>query len=144
MCQYADCVRAFSCKQHVCVDGGDWVNLMQMITIEDFAKVELKVAKVLTAERIEGSDKLLKLQINAGDVDEAGTEKNRQLIAGIGKAYAPETLVGKNIVIVANLQPRMLMGLESQGMILAATDVAVGTPVILTPAGDVAPGSKIK
>ncbi len=115
-----------------------------MITIDDFVKVELKVAKVLSAERIEGSDKLLKLQINAGDADEAGVARNRQLIAGIGKAYAPETLVGKNIVIVANLQPRMLMGLESEGMILAATDLAVGTPVILTPAGDVAPGSKIK
>lgn len=115
-----------------------------MITIDEFAKVELKVAKVLSAERIEGSDKLLKLQIHAGDVDEAGAPKNRQLIAGVGKAYTPETLVGRSIVIVANLQPRMLMGLESQGMILAATDLAVGTPVILTPAGDVAPGSKIK
>jgi methionyl-tRNA synthetase len=115
-----------------------------MIGIEDFAKVELKVAIVRVAERIEGSDKLLKLQIEAGDVDELGAPKMRQLVAGIGKAYAPETLIGKRIVIIANLEPRSLMGFESQGMILAATDIEKGLPVILTTDGEVGAGSKIK
>lgn len=115
-----------------------------MITIDDFAKVELKVAKILTAERVEGSDKLVKMQIDAGDVDEAGVRKNRQLVAGIGRAYALEMLVGKNIIVVANLAPRALMGIESQGMLLAATDPAAGVPVLLCPEKEIAPGSKIK
>lgn len=115
-----------------------------MITIDDFAKIELKTAKVLSAERVEGSEKLLKLQIDAGDSDESGAAKPRQLVAGIGKAYAPEVLVGKTIIIVANLEPRTLMGLESRGMILAATDTVTGVPVILAAEREVSPGSKIK
>ncbi len=104
-----------------------------MINIDDFRKVELKVARVLSAERVEGSDKLLKLKVTIGD-------EERQIIGGIGKKYDPETLVGKEIIIVANLEPRQLMGLESQGMLLAANDDG---PVLLTPEKEVEPGSRI-
>lgn len=94
-----------------------------MITYDDFAKIELRTAIVLSAERVEGSEKLLKLQLEVGS-------EQRQILAGIGKAYQPEALIGKTIIIVANLEPRKLMGQESQGMLLAA-DGGDG-PVILT------------
>jgi len=86
-----------------------------IITIEDFAKVQLRVAEVLEAERIKGADKLLKLQIKIG-------EERRQIVAGIAKHYAPEELVGKKIVVVANLKPAKLRGEESRGMLLAASN----------------------
>lgn len=106
-----------------------------MISYDDFKKADLKVARVLSAVRVEGSEKLLKLEI------ELGVEK-RQLVAGIGKRYAPEALVGKEIIVVVNLEPRMLMGLESQGMLLAA-DSSDG-PVLLMPDKEVPPGTTIK
>lgn len=102
-----------------------------MITIDDFKKAELKVARVLAAERVESSEKLLKLTVDAGDRDASNAPVRRQIIAGIGKAYAPEQLVGKQIVIVANLETRMLMGQESNGMLLAASDE--NGPVLLVP-----------
>ncbi len=92
------------------------------ITYEEFQKLDLRVAKVLAAENIKKSDKLLKLRIDIGE--------ERTLVAGIAKAYKPEELVGKTIIIVANLQPTKLMGVESQGMLLAA-DGADGTGVVL-------------
>ncbi|MGA6826533.1 methionine--tRNA ligase [Nitrospira sp. NS4] len=105
------------------------------ITIDEFLKIQLKTAKVLSAERVPKSDKLLKLQVSLG------TEQ-RQIVAGIGKKYEPETLVGKTIVIVANLKPAKLMGIESQGMVLAAGDTEVrGLATILE---DVEPGTKVK
>ncbi|MEK7589198.1 MAG: methionine--tRNA ligase [Patescibacteria group bacterium] len=110
-----------------------------MITYNDFQKIELRVAKILTAERVEGSKKLLKLQVDAGDKDAADQFISRQVIAGIGTHYEPEDIVGLEIVIVANLEPRMLMGLESQGMLLAAEG-----PVLLTPDKEVLPGSGIR
>jgi methionine--tRNA ligase beta chain len=103
---------------------------------DEFSKIELRVAKVLEAERVEGSEKLLRLKVSLG------TEE-RQIIAGIGKAYTPEAVMGKEIVVVANLDPRMLMGLESQGMLLAASNDAEG-PVLLVPDKDIAPGSSIR
>lgn len=87
----------------------------KMITIDDFKKVELKTAKVLSAEKVEGADKLLKMQIELGD-------ETRQLVAGIAQHYDPQDLAGKTIVIVANLQPVKIRGVESQGMLLAVTD----------------------
>ena len=104
-----------------------------MITIDDFKKIDLRVAKVMVAEKVEGSDKLLKLQVDMG-------EEKRQIVAGIGLAYTPEAMIGKEIIVVANLEPRMLMGLESQGMLLAAKD---GQPVLLTPDTEVPPGITI-
>jgi len=106
-----------------------------MIHYDDFKKLELKVARVLFAERVENSEKLLKLEIDLGS-------EKRQLVAGIGKRYAPEELIGKEIIVVANLEPRTLMGFESQGMLLAA-DGADG-PVLLVPDAEVLPGSDIK
>ncbi|MDO8466825.1 MAG: methionine--tRNA ligase subunit beta [bacterium] len=112
-----------------------------MINFEDFSKIELKIAKILSAERIEGSDKLLKLQLDAGDKDDAGNSKSRQIVAGIGKVYDPATLAGREITIVANLESRALMGIESQGMLLAAKDE--NGPVILIPEKEVPPGSVV-
>jgi methionyl-tRNA synthetase len=109
--------------------------IQNLITISDFAKVELKIGKVLGAERVKKSEKLIKLQVNTGE--------ERQIVAGIGKAYSPEDLVGKKVVVVTNLQPAKLMGIESQGMILAATGLD-GTPIVLMPEKDVEEGAKIK
>lgn len=105
------------------------------ITIEEFQKIQLKTAKVLTAERVPRSEKLIKLQVDLG------TEQ-RQIVAGIGKKYEPEQLVGRTIVIVANLKPAKLMGIESQGMVLAAGDAEVKGLVGI--AEDVDPGTKVK
>lgn len=111
------------------------------MTIDEFKKCELRVGKVLVAERVEGSEKLLKLQIDLGESNEDGP-KPRQILSGIGKAYTPEEMVGKQVVIIANLDPRMMMGLESQGMLLAASD-ADGKPIILSPEKDIVPGTLI-
>jgi methionyl-tRNA synthetase len=106
-----------------------------LIGIEDFARVELKIGKVIGAERVEKSNKLIRLRVDTGE--------ERQIVAGIGKSYSPEDLVGKKIVVVANLKPAKLMGVESQGMLLAATDED-GTCSILTPERDVNQGSRVK
>lgn len=108
-----------------------------MITIDDFAKVDLRVAVVKAAEAHPNADRLLVLKIDAGD----GIE-DRQLVAGIRAHYEPEDLVGKKIVIVNNLEPAVLRGVESQGMILAASDGEIVT--LLTTEKEVSPGSKIK
>jgi methionyl-tRNA synthetase len=106
------------------------------ITIDDFARIQFKVADIVHAERIEGAKKLLKLRIKL-DTEE------RQIVSGIADAYTPEDLVGKQIVVVANLKPAVLRGVESQGMLLAATD-AEGRAVLLHPDKPVAVGSKVK
>jgi methionyl-tRNA synthetase len=105
------------------------------IDIADFAKIELRAALVTAAEKVEGSKKLMKLQVDLG------TEK-RQVVAGIAESYAPETLVGKRVVIVANLKPAKLMGVESNGMVLAAS--VDGKAVLCTFDADVPPGAKVK
>jgi methionine--tRNA ligase beta chain len=106
-------------------------------TYDDFTKLELRAATVTAAERVEGSEKLLKLQLDLGP--ELGP---RQIVAGVGKAYAPEALVGSQIIIVANLAPRALMGHESNGMLLAVRDEA-GVPVLLRLERLVPSGSKV-
>ena len=106
------------------------------MTIDDFKKIELKIAKIENAEAILESEKLVKLTVSLGD-------EKRQILAGIRKSYSPEELVGKEIVIVANLEPRKLMGEESQGMLLAATNED-GLPIILIPEKPVPPGTLIK
>lgn len=106
------------------------------VTLDDFKKVDLRVATVIAAERVPKSDKLLKLQVTVG-------QEHRQVVAGIAQHYTPEQLVGKDVVVVFNLQPAKLMGLESQGMLLAASDDA-GHLVFLTPAGRIASGSIVK
>jgi methionyl-tRNA synthetase len=109
--------------------------IKELIGIEDFAKVELRIGRVMSAERVEKSDKLIKLKVDIGE--------ERQIVAGIGKSYSPEGLVGKKIVVVSNLKPAKLMGTESQGMLLAATDED-GTCSVLMPEREVKEGSRVK
>ncbi len=111
--------------------------LAPTITIDDFAKVDLRVALVLAAERVEGADKLLKLTVDAAE------KEPRTLVAGIAKAYAPEQLVGRKVVIVANLQPRKLRGIESNGMIVAAS-LESGSPVLAAFIEDIPVGARLK
>jgi tRNA-binding protein len=94
---------------------------MSLIGIDDFRRVDLRVAKVIEAAKVEGSKKLIKLVVDLG-------AEKRQIIAGLADYYKPEDLVGKYVVVVANLQPKKMMGLESQGMLLATCD----KPVLLT------------
>jgi methionyl-tRNA synthetase len=105
------------------------------IDIAAFKAIDLRVAKIVSAERVEKSKKLLKLQL------EIGSEK-RQILAGIAEHYTPEALPGKLIIVIANLKPAKLMGLESQGMVLAATD-ASGKLTLLVPDASLASGAKV-
>ncbi len=107
----------------------------EKIDIADFAKVELRVARILAAEKVKGSKKLIRLQVDLGD-------EQRQVVAGIAEAYEPEALVGKTIALVANLKPAKLMGVESNGMVLAAS--LDGKAVLCTFDAPVPPGTKIK
>lgn len=109
-----------------------------LIEITDFAKIDLRVGEVRTAERIPKADKLLLLTVDIGE------EKPRQILAGIAQYYEPEQLVGRKIVVVANLKPRKLRGYESQGMLLAASVGEEGKPVIATFAEDVPNGARLK
>lgn len=108
----------------------------ELIAIDDFAKIQLRVARVLEAEEIEGSDKLLKLQVVIGD-------ERRQIVAGIKANYAPIDLVGRQVVIVYNLKPAKLRGVESQGMLLAAVDENNGA-ILLTPEKEAPEGAKVR
>ncbi|MFY9530497.1 MAG: methionine--tRNA ligase [Candidatus Acidiferrales bacterium] len=107
------------------------------ISIEDFAKVEMRVGVVKSAEKIPGADKILKVLVDIG-------EEVRQVVAGIAEAYKPEELIGKKVVIVANLAPRKLRGVESNGMIVAASVGPEGKPVLCTFTEDVPPGARLK
>jgi len=111
------------------------VKLEELIGIEDFMKIKLKVGKVLQAERVKGSKKLIKLIVDIGE--------ERQIVAGIGEQYSPEELIGRSIVVLSNLKPAKLMGVESQGMLLAATG-ADGKISILTIDREVNSGAGIK
>ncbi|MEM4934176.1 MAG: methionine--tRNA ligase subunit beta, partial [Desulfurococcaceae archaeon] len=102
------------------------------ISIDEFKKVDLRVGLVKSAERVTGSDRLIRLSVDLGDLGE------RQVIVGLAKWYPPEHFIGKYVVIVANLKPKRIMGLESQGMLLA-TDT--DPPVIITAERPVKPGS---
>ncbi|HXY39593.1 MAG TPA: methionine--tRNA ligase subunit beta, partial [Vicinamibacteria bacterium] len=105
------------------------------IDISEFARLELRAARVTAAEKIAGSKKLVKLQVDLGS-------ETRQLVAGIADAYVPETLVGRTVVVVANLKPAKLMGVESNGMVLAGS--VDGKAVLCTFEAEVAPGTKVK
>jgi methionyl-tRNA synthetase len=107
---------------------------MDILEFEDFKKMDLRVAHVKSATMVEGADKLLKLEVDIGGED-------RQIVAGIAKHYAPEDLTGKNIIVVANLKPAKIRGVESRGMLLAATDG--DKVVVLVPDKDASPGSRI-
>lgn len=109
---------------------------VEQIGIEDFAKVQLKVGRVFEAEPVEGSDKLLKLQVVIG-------EEKRQIVAGIRKNYSPEDLIGRQVVVCVNLKPAKLRGVESQGMLLAATD-AEGGAILLQPDKEAPEGTGVR
>lgn len=121
-----------------------------MIEFEDFKKVDLRVGKVVQAEPVEGSEKLVKLQVDLGEKDETGNSVTRQILAGIIKEYTPEKLIGLEIIVVINLKPRKfkiqqsggIVELESEGMLLAAHGEN-GEPVLLMPDKEVLPGSQI-
>ncbi len=110
------------------------------ITIADFAKIELRVAQILVAERIPKADKLLRLEVDLG-------YEKRQILSGIAEFYTPEELIGRRIVVITNLAPRKMRGLESHGMLLAASeekDGKPGKPILATMAEDIALGSRLK
>jgi len=108
---------------------------METVSFDDFKKLDIRIGKIISAEKVDGSDKLLKLEVDFG-IDE------RQIIAGIAQFYAPEALIGKECPFAYNLTPRTLKGLESQGMILCSSDN--GSPVLIHPDKEVPPGSIVK
>jgi len=109
--------------------------MLSEISIEDFARIQMRVGQVLEAEKIEGSRKLIKLKVDIG------TEV-RQVVAGIAEAYEPASLVNRKVVLVANLKPAKLMGVESNGMIVAAS--VDGKPVLATFNEEVPNGALLK
>ena len=116
----------------------DAVGITSFIEIDDFAKVDLRVGQVLSAERVPKADKLLLLKVDLAE------DQPRQILAGIAQYYEPEKLIGRKVVIVANLKPRKLRGYESQGMVVAASYGEEGRPVIATFTEDVPNGARLK
>jgi methionine--tRNA ligase beta chain len=108
---------------------------MDTINYEQFSGLDIRIARINSAERVEGTDRLLKLEIDAGG-------ETRVMIAGIAGAYKPEEIVGRKVPVLLNLEPRKIRGIESSGMILAAD--ADGIPVLLGPDKDVQPGCRVK
>ncbi|MBI4086137.1 MAG: methionine--tRNA ligase [Candidatus Liptonbacteria bacterium] len=124
-----------------------------MATIDDFKKLDIRIGKVVSAEKVEGADKLLKLIFDFGSDPSTGSQPSqsfsgqagrdtRQILAGIAQFYEPEALIGKEMPVIVNLEPRTLRGYESQGMILCAD--AEGRPAILMPETEVPAGSIVK
>jgi methionine--tRNA ligase beta chain len=107
----------------------------KMITFEDFKKLEIKIGRILSAKRVEGTDKLMELLVDIG------TEE-RTLAAGIAQSYSSDELTGKLIAVLVNLEPKKMRGITSHGMILAAD--MEGRPVLLHPDRDVLPGSEVR
>jgi len=126
---------------------------METINFEDFKKIEIKIGKIINADKIKGSDKLLKLEVDFGviasqsrtdaDLTQNNAEERevRQIIAGIGKFYNPENLIGKECPFVFNLKTKIIKNIESRGMILCADD---NGPVLLHPDKEISPGSMVK
>lgn len=114
-----------------------------MITYEDFAKLEIKIGTIMTAEVVEGADKLLRLTVDVGETDENGDKALRQIVSGIREYFpSPDELVGRQCPFLTNLEPRVIRGLESQGMILAAGEEDVFS--LLHPDIKLASGTKIR
>jgi len=107
-----------------------------LISFDQFKNIDLRVAKVLTAERVENTDKLLRLEVEVG-------EEKRQIVAGMAEFLTPESMIGKLVVVVANLQPAKIRGLESQGMLLAAENDS-GELSLLTVDKEIGTGAKIR
>lgn len=109
---------------------------MSQISFNEFKKMDLRVAEIKAAEKVEGTDKLLKLQLNLG-------EESRQVVAGVAQSYSPKDLIGKKIVAIVNLEPAVIRGVESQGMLLAGVKKD-GTAVIPFFTEDIPAGSKVQ
>lgn len=114
---------------------------MGSISFEDFKRLDIRIGKIISAEKMEGADRLLRLEVDFGPSTSSGSTI-RQIVAGIAEFYTPEDLVGKEFVFIVNLEPRKFKGVESQGMILAADDS--GKPVLLEPEKEVEVGSIVK
>jgi methionyl-tRNA synthetase len=108
---------------------------MEQVTFDEFKRMDLRVGQIIQAEKVEGTQKLVKLEVDIG------TEK-RQMVAGIAEAYSPEALIGKRIIVIVNLKPAVIRGLESQGMLLAA-DLG-GKPIVPFFQEDVPAGTKVR
>jgi methionyl-tRNA synthetase len=108
----------------------------ERISIEEFARLDLRVAKVLEADAVPGTTRLLKIKIDLGS-------EQRQIVAGIAEKYPPETLVGRSIIVVANLKPARVRGVDSDGMLLAAAPPG-GKPILATFEEEIPPGTKVK
>ena len=114
-----------------------------MINYEDFAKLEIRIGEVLAVEIVEDADKLLRCMVDVGDIDEEGNRKPRQILSGIREYLEdPQSLVGKKFPYITNLEPRVIRGFESQGMILAGTHDNI--LALLIPSADVPPGTRIR
>jgi len=108
----------------------------EIISIEQFSKVDLRVGKIVEVEPVAGTQKLLRMRVDIGS-------EHRQLVAGIAEAYQPESLIGKSIIVVVNLKPARLRGVESNGMLLAAAPEG-GKPILAVFDGDVVPGTRVR
>lgn len=109
--------------------------MLDTVTFEEFKKLDIRIGKILSAERVKGTDKLMKLEVDIG-------HGKRQIVAGIAEFFEPHYLIGKEVPVLLNLETRMIKGIESQGMILAV-DVD-GKPILLFPEKEVPPGSILK
>jgi methionyl-tRNA synthetase len=110
---------------------------MDPVNFDDFSKIDFRVGKVIKAENIEGADSLMRLTVDFGPLGE------RIILSGIKKWYTPKDLKGKNYIFVSNLEPKMMLGEQSQGMILAAEDESQENCVLLVPDKDIAPGTSV-
>jgi len=108
-----------------------------VIQFSDFAKLDLKVGEIVDAEEVEGADKLLKLRVDLAE------DSKRTICAGIKEYYSADELIGKKIIVVSNLEPRKMRGIESQGMLLAASDEEKKKVVLISPEKDIENGSRV-
>lgn len=110
---------------------------METVTFDDFGKLDIRIGTITNAEPVEGADKLLKLTVDTGE------SELRQLVAGIAEAYSADQVIGNQIPVLTNLEPKTIRGVQSQGMILCPSDDA-GTPVLLHPNRELKPGAAIQ
>lgn len=115
---------------------------MEIISLDEFKRADIRIGAILAAERIPESDRLLKLFVDFG-IDDANMPLRRQVVSGIAEWYTPEELIGRQAVFILNLEPKVIRGVESQGMILAVTD-AEGRVVLLRPDREAPPGAPVK
>ena len=110
---------------------------MTPISFDDFARLDIRIGTITNAEPVEGADKLLKLTVDTGEAE------LRQLVAGIAEAYGADDVIGRQIPVLTNLEPKTIRGVQSQGMILCPSDDA-GAPVLLHPDREITPGAKLQ